>query len=212
MKSLRPVEVGVIVVVLAIGVAILVLGIRSTRGSRDQTECFYNLRSLHVGYESSMGNYSRFVTEISTNAGGTREYADQGGAAYLHFRALVSAYFTPASPDYPPIHNLICPLDERVAAPLGSVFNTNISYFLSLNPPAGNGKWVLAGNRNVSFGAEPKPGTQPTRKVTWNPAIGLHGDSGYLLLLDGSVTRVGNADLQKFFNEAGNSTNRLAIP
>lgn len=95
---------------------------------------------------------------------------------------------------------------------LGSVFNTNISYFLSLNPPPANGKWILAGNRNLSLAVETNLATQEIQRAAWNPALGLHADAGYLLLLDGSVTRVDSATLGKLFNEAGNPTNRLAIP
>jgi hypothetical protein len=163
-----------------------------------QTECIYNLKMVHLDYVNYLTDHGKFVTQISTNQGGTMEFANQLTNAAVHFRALASSDT--------PLHYLVCPLDKSVqAAKRDKLTNTNVSYFLSLNPPTENGQWILSGNRNLSFTGEP-------RKAAWNPAIGLHGETGYLLFLDGAITRVDSIGLEKFFNQGGNTTNRIAIP
>lgn len=118
-----------------------------------------------------------------------------------HFRAFTRGGM--------PAHHLVCPLDKRArAARPDAMTNTNLSYFLSLNAPKARGTWILSGNRNLFFVAE----SNSMRHAAWRAETGLHGDTGYLLMLDGSVIRVGDEELNKCFHEAGNITNRLAIP
>jgi hypothetical protein len=212
MRSVRPIEVFAILSVLAVS-ALLWASYLLWRGRSDnRPECAYNLRSLYGGYNNFIATHGAFVTEVSTNAGGTKEFAAQEGMAHIHFRALVSSYFTPVSQSYPPIHILICPKDQREAAPISSISNSNISYFLSQNPPVNSPKWVLAGNRNISFNSPGSSNVVTERRIQWDPKVGLHGDTGYLLLLDGSVMRANNDELNSSFSEAGNVTNRIAVP
>jgi hypothetical protein len=192
-------RIEVITVVCVVGMlALLAVAASQKRTNYAQTECIYNLKMVHLDYVNYLTDHGKFVTQVSTNQGGTMEFANQLTNAAVHFRALVSGDT--------PLHYLVCPLDKSVrAAKPDKLTNTNVSYFLSLNPPADNGQWILSGNRNLSLTGEP-------RKAAWNPAIGLHGETGYLLFLDGAVTRVDSIGLEKFFNQGGNPTNRIAIP
>jgi len=204
---LRKIDVFVIVITLAIlSAGWLILKRPPNHGS---TECIYNLKIIwgcYSSFEDQNGLPDLPVTRVPVTKGGTLEFANQTTNVAIHFRALVSG-------DLSPVHFLVCPLDKRVkAAKASELTNTNVSYFLSLNPPVQNGRWILSGNRNLSLSAESGPSAQPTRKAAWNPAIGLHGKTGYLLFLDGSVTRVDSIGLETFFNEEGNVTNRIAIP
>lgn len=189
----------VIVVVGVVGLLVLLaIALSRKRPNYAQTECIYNLKMVHLDYVNFTTDHGKPVTLISTNQGGTMEFADQLTNAAVHFRAMASGDT--------PLHYLVCPLDKPVhAARRDNLTNTNVSYFLSVNPPDENGKWILSGNRNLSF-------TSQSHKAVWNPAIGLHGDAGYLLFLDGSVNRVESAGLAEFFGQNGNPTNRVAIP
>jgi len=192
-------RIEVIAVVCVVGMlALLAIAASQKRPNYGQTECIYNLKMVHLDYVNYLTDHGKFVTQVSTNQGGTMEFADQLTNAAVHFRAMASGDA--------PLHYLVCPLDKSVqAAKPDKLTNTNVSYFLSVNPPDENGQWILSGNRNLSFTGE-------SHKAAWNPAIGLHGDTGYLLFLDGAVTRVDSVGLAKFFNQGGNPTNRIAIP
>ncbi len=212
MKPLLPIEVVVVILSALVFSMLHASGRRRANDLRDRSECVNNLRKLSGNYEIFIVKNGRFITEISTNMGGTMEYANQEASAYLHFRAFEASYVDHPNATNPPSYNLVCPRDRRIAAPLASLSNSNISYFLSMNPPSNDTKWILAGNRNISLASLPGPGGSTTTHASWNPAEGLHGDTGFVLLLDGSIDRVDNAALNKLFKQAGNSTNRLAIP
>ncbi len=190
----------VIVAICAVGLlALFAIAVSCKRANYARTECSYNLKMVHLDYANYLIDHGNFVTQLSTNKGGTMESADQLTNAAVHFQALVSK-------DVPPFHHLVCPLDRSVqAATSHSLANSDLSYFLSLNPPTEQGRWILSGNRNVSFSGE-------SRKAVWNRAIGLHGETGYLLFLDGSVSQVDSVGLEKSFNQGGNTANRIAVP
>jgi hypothetical protein len=195
-----------VIAVACVALALAVWGFVASQNLRNygQTECFYNLRVIHLDYVNYFVDHGKFVTQVSTNQGGTMEFADQTTNAAVHFQAIVLGE-TPVHVEAP-IHYLVCPLDKSVqAARPDKLTNTNVSYFLSVNAPSENGQWILSGNRNLSFAGEP-------RKADWNPTTGLHGETGYLLFLDGAVTRVDSIGLEKFFKQGGNPTNRIAMP
>lgn len=193
-QRIEVIAVGCVVAMMAF----LAVAASQRRPNYAQTECIYNLKMVHLDYVNYLTDHGKFVTQTSTNQGGTMEFVNQLTNAAVYFRALVSGDT--------PLHYLVCPLDKSVrAAKPDKLTNTNVSYFLSLNPPAENGQWILSGNRNLSFTGKP-------RKASWNPDIGLHGKNGYLLFLDGAVTGVDRFGLEKVFNQGGNPTNRIAIP
>jgi prepilin-type processing-associated H-X9-DG protein len=199
-------RVDVIVVVGVVGVLSLVLFVSMRkRLNYGQTECIYNLKTIYTEYANYRDAHGKPVTQVSTNDGGTLEFADQQGNASIHFRAFASGEM--------PAHYLVCPLDKHVqAAKPNELTNTNLSYFLSVNPPVENARWVLSGNRNLFFADDANLADAHPRKAAWNPDQGLHGETGYVLFLDGSVTRADSVAVNKFFNEDGNQTNRIAIP
>jgi hypothetical protein len=190
----------VIVAVCIVGfLTLLAFAVSCKRNNHARTECSYNLKMVHLDYANYLIDHGNYATQVSTNEGGTMEFANQLTNAAVHFQALVAK-------DVPPLYHLVCPLDRSVqAATSHNLANSNLSYFLSLNPPAEQGRWILSGNRNLSFSGE-------SRKAVWNRAVGLHGETGYLLFLDGSVSQVDSVGLEKAFNQGGNARNQIAIP
>jgi len=194
---LRLVDIVVVVGVVGVLSLGLLVSIRK-RPNYSYTECVYNLKTIYSEYVNFRNEHGKPVTQVSTNSGGTLEFAEQQASAAIHFRAFTFGEM--------PAHYLVCPLDKQVeAAKPSELTNTNLSYFLSLNPPPESGQWILSGNRNLSFTGE-------SRRARWNPDLGLHGESGYLLFLDGTVRRVDSVALERTFNQAGNPKNRIAIP
>jgi hypothetical protein len=178
---------------------LLALAISQKHANYAQTECSNNLKMIHLDYANFLFDHGNFVTRLSTNHGGTMELTNQLTNAAVQFQALVFE-------GVPPFHRLVCPLDRSVHAAMShTLANSNLSYFLSLNPPAEEGRWILSGNRNLSFSGE-------SRTAAWNAAIGLHGEAGYLLFLDGSVSKIDSVGLETSFSQGGNATNQIAIP
>ena|SRR5258706_15779788 len=198
-------KIDVLVVAAFVGIfSVIVFYSGSRMRNYGKTECIYNLKIIHFDYANFMSEHGKFVSQVSTNAGGTLEYASQLTNVARHFRALI--------PGTMPAWYLNCPLDKRVRpAKPNELANTNISYFLSINPPFDNGQWVLSGNRNILLTKSIEDDSS-IRAAAWNANAGLHGDKGYLLLLDGSVSQVNDVQVNTCFTNAGNIRNQIAIP
>jgi hypothetical protein len=211
MNRLRGTDVATIATLIAAFGLLVACHTRSARLHREAGECVSNLRNLDAAYETFILENGKPVTEFPINRGGTGEHRADHTMVYMHFRALVPFCIRAASASMV-ADILVCPLDSRQPAFLGEVYNTNISYFLSLNPPAtSNPDWILMGNRNISLNAQLNV-SRNRENAMWIPEAGLHGNTGYLLFRDGSVRRVGDENLSKLFTKSGNQTNRLAVP
>lgn len=187
-------------------VAIAVLSWRASivlRGAR--TECPYHLKELYVAYESFVASHGDSIAAISTNLGGTLEYASDPRAAAAHFQVLCRNGLSLAS--------TICPLDRKrqKAKTIPSLSNRNLSYFLSVAKDDSSAERILAGNRNLAspeqllcFSARPEVG--------WNLLEGLHGTNGYVLLRDGSVRFVTTDGLLRLGVLPANSSNLIVVP
>jgi prepilin-type processing-associated H-X9-DG protein len=101
---------------------------------------------------------------------------------------------------------LTCPKDSRMPASEWKILkNTNISYFFNADAAFNDHSSILAGDRNISISAQ--------GVFSWNPALGLHGDHGNLVFADGHVEpNVISAQLDRFFHQGRNATNRLLVP
>src|SRR5205085_31189 len=99
--------------------AALVFGCRTqiARAQRERGECIMNLRNLGAGYSSFVLDNGHPPTEISTNAGGTKEYVGHPENTYMHFRVIVSSYLRTATTNIS-ASGLVCPLDDRLSATL----------------------------------------------------------------------------------------------
>jgi len=169
----------------------------------------YNLKVVYLNYGLFESDHGGVVTRVSTNDGGTKELVDAGCGPAVHFRAIAQ--------NEGRMWDLVCRRDRnRVPADRAMLSDTNVSYFLSLNPPCGvvdrevlsamgTARWVLAGDRRVWVDGV-------LRRAGWREGRALHGERGYILFVDGRVESLDSVELQRAFEEAGNWTNRLAIP
>jgi prepilin-type processing-associated H-X9-DG protein len=206
MLNFRRRELAAILVTVVIIAGLAGLRARYTAAESHRSECYANLKQISSDWHSFFVERGNFLTEISTNAGGTKELTGDLGGAYNHFRALVT-FVSINTNSSAPINRLVCPIDSHIPASLKILANTNLSYFLSVNASPGNGNWILSGNRNIR-----RNNYSPAKEYSWNPRQGLHGNAGYILFLDGSVSSVDDVGLAKFFSQNGNETNLLSIP
>lgn len=111
---------------------------------------------------------------------------------------------------------LICPADQRnEATDFGSSFgNTNISYFINLDAAKANPQMLLFGDDNFEMGGIPVESrllqVSTNIPIAWSAA--RHGHAGNVAMTDMSVQQLTTSGLQQAFQDAGATTNRIAIP
>src|SRR3954468_7341380 len=97
---------------LAVFLSVIAFREIRARPGHPRPECYSNLRELYTSWSWFLGERQAFVTEVSTNQGGTREFNSDTSTAYLHIRALLE--FVSVSPPSPvPVEGVLCPLDAR---------------------------------------------------------------------------------------------------
>jgi hypothetical protein len=178
--------------------ALAIASFKKTQQLSYRTECGYNLRVVHGAFDWFIRDSQKWITQVSTNNGGTMELSSDPKAAYRHFAALPSVEGV-----------LACPKDLRFqASTTGGIQNSNISYFLSINVDLNNPQWILAGTRNISQSSEVLLPLHSLTQSKWHADFGLHGAQGYLVLVDGSVDQGPRVDIPI----VKGTTNLLVLP
>ncbi len=146
--------------------------------------------------------------QVPSADGGAREDALRGNAARA-FVVMSNELNTPKI--------LLCPLDVKRSGitSFGSrLYNSNISYFISVDATDSIPQMFLAGDRNLETNGVPLRGGAmhrmvPTSTVGWTRE--LHNRAGHILLVDGSSQDWTNAALQSAV-ATGMNTNRIDVP
>lgn len=205
----------VITVLLVVFIAFVALSMRkAVRLHADPVECGSNLK--HVGLALLIwanDHNDKFPTTVSTNLGGSQEYAGTS-QAFRHILSLTNQLGTPTK--------LVCPADSRIASrDWLSLTNANISYFISLDAEVREGGMLLLGDRHLD-GKPSKVGgllvLNTNSSLGWGPSN--HGEKfGNLMLVDGSVHGVYTPEfygpeLTRFVQKSltGTVSNRLEFP
>jgi hypothetical protein len=195
----------VVVWLLTIAVGMLNARSHAARLARAQRiYCVSNLQQLALGLRLWANDHGdKFPWQVSTNQGGTLEYADSV-EVWRHFQA--------ASNKLNISKILACPADiSRGRTPQrGALNNTNISYLISMDfDPSKPGR-MLAGDRFVSTNNKVMSGLLiNTNGSTLRWVTGGHRDAGNFARTDGSVVGLSIVGLRDAFS---NRTVRLAIP
>jgi len=205
-QALTRTEVCVVIAVVVLG-SLLVLAPTwvSHAPKSNRITCANHLKQNGIAFRLwATDNSDAFPMALSTNQGGTKEFAAEIWRTSL---LLSNELATPGT--------LICPADKqrRPAKDWASLRNENISYFLSLDTDESQPQLMLAGDRNLSINGVPVgPGILA---VTSNCVLGftreLHDGIGNVVLSDGSVQSFTPQRLLRQAQAAG-WTNRLAVP
>src|SRR5258706_9739156 len=150
-------------------------------------QCSLRLRAIHGEYfQFAAENSGAGPLETPISHGGVMEFASTNAPAHYYFRTLLNRYGV--RPE-----DLTCPNDSRRPAPSAQALaNSNISYFISLDPA--NRIEVLAGNRNISTLSGTNLLLSPAT-AAWQPSFGLHGREGNIAFADGSVKKLNTTNL-----------------
>jgi len=196
----------IIIAVLAILAAMLLPALASAKRKAQRINCVNNLKQDGLAFRLWEGdNGDKYPMAVSTNKGGTMEYAEDGNA-FHHFQVMSNELSTPKI--------LVCPADNRTAAAsFARLKNQNVSYFVSLDATEVRPQMLLTGDRNVTNGLSPVRSVlelRPEIPAGWTEA--MHNGQGNVGLADGSVQQVSIPGLQQMLKNTGDSTNRIALP
>lgn len=203
-------------VVLIIGIlALLILPvIGKAKAQAKRTACVNNLHQIGIAEHVFAHDHGdKFPFQVSTNDGGTLEFARAGYAmsgdfffAFRHFHALSNTLDL--------TRLLICPADFRTNADhFTSLRNVNISYFVGMNAEYTRPGSILGGDRNISsdsFGSGSILRLNPNAPVQWTS--GSHQFKGNLLFADGHVERSDNELLPTTLQSAAAPVSDLLLP
>jgi len=194
----------VIIAVLAILAAMLLPALARAKQKAKRINCINNLKQDGLAFRLWSGdNGDKYPMAVSTNKGGTMEYA---GDVFRNFQVMSNELSTPKI--------LVCPEDNRTpAASFARLQNKNISYFVGLDAEETRPQMLMTGDRNVTNGLAPVQSVlelRPEIPACWTEA--MHDRKGNVGLADGSVQQFTTVRLQSALQNTGDSTNRVALP
>lgn len=203
----------VVLIISILALLILpVLGKAQARAKR--AECVNHLRQIGIAnHEFAHDHQDQFPLHVTTNDGGTLEFARAGFAmsgefyfAFRHFQALSNTLGTPRL--------LRCPTDTRTNANhFGILRNLNISYFVGVNAEYSKPGSILAGDRNItsdSYASGSILRLNPNAPAQWTS--GNHEFRGNLLFADAHVEQSNNEGLASAIHSAGSQPGNLLPP
>jgi prepilin-type processing-associated H-X9-DG protein len=201
-------EVGVVLAVLMIVVALLLPAVSTARRPA-RVNCVNNLKQVGLAFRLWEGdNNDKYPMAVSVTNGGAMELIATGNVAAC-FQLMSNELSTPKI--------LLCPQDARRvwATNFSAGFgNSNISYFVGLNAVETDPHTILDGDDDLIVSGAPvgsgilKLATNTLVKWTND----RHQEAGNLGMADGSVQQVATNGLPEALQQTGVVTNQLAIP
>jgi hypothetical protein len=176
--------------------------------------CVYNLKQIGTAFRIwANDNLNAYPMELSTNVGGTKEYAF-GPEVFRHFQAMQNELGQ--SPKI-----VVCPEDRQRSASTNFEHfnNSNLSYFVGITVAATNGNLdlFLCGDRNLTNRLGGRTGLfllMTNGTIGWS--AGIHGDknvtAGNILYSDGRALPLRTSDLTAALKKPGVVPGPLAIP
>jgi prepilin-type processing-associated H-X9-DG protein/prepilin-type N-terminal cleavage/methylation domain-containing protein len=192
------VEVLVVIAIIGILAALLLPALSRAKANAKRIECVANLKQAGLAFHGFVHDHeNRFPMEVSTNFGGTKEFAAAAnvvnGELYFQYR-----HFQVLSNELRATQLLVCPSDEDriIAASFREMQDRNVSYFVGASADYTVPNSILAGDRNLTnaSGAGSNIRLDGGAKLSWTGE--LHRFRGNVLFADGHVEELDTRGLQ----------------
>ncbi len=205
------IEVIVVIATVLLVLAVLPVILGHGRKPRHPMPCGNHLKQVALASRMWSNDHDgRFPWQVSTNQGGTLEFAPSPDV-FRHFEAMSNELSSPKI--------LVCPRDaerfraSRFGPPLA---NSNVSYFIGLEASETKPQSILTGDRNLIGGV-----TNGALLIFLSNSVprweaSIHTNQGNIALGDGSVQQLTAQTLARQFQSAFQSQPSpvisLAIP
>ena len=193
------IELLVVIAIIGILASLLLPVLDQAKAKARRVQCVADLKQIGIAFHMFMHDHdSKFPMQVSTNNGGTLEYADASYLVpgelfyqYRHFQALSNELQNPSL--------LLCPADRdrSPAENFPKLRDNNVSYFVGANADYARPNSVLAGDRNITNASSSSSSVIKlnfTTLVRWTEE--LHRFRGNILYADGRVDELNSTELQ----------------
>jgi competence protein ComGC len=213
-QALTQIEVLALLAIVVLLVVLILPMLAGRPRHAKRINCVNHLKQVGLSARVwSVEHNERFPWSVSTNTGGTMEFATSA-EVFQHF----AVFSNDLAGDVSGPKVLVCPSDANRsrAKTFWNLANGNVSYFVGLDADENHPNRILSGDRNLIGGT--MNGHLLIYSTNSNPAwnTNLHHLSGNVSLSDGSVQQFTSESLahqvQAAFATMTNTEMRLTIP